>query len=373
MIKKILSNSFDSVKYVIQRMLPSFMFLCVFCFYSTVILAQERGVATDASNGPDSSRIENRQNNPPSNREKINNFIQSAEFELKRKNVIAASLSQSFNIFDQNIQGNGAYLEKEEGANRMLRMEMNYVSGDARFDILFVSDGRKFWMSKDAGAGRIVTFIDLFMLHPQNCIEDVNLTKSTMQGNPFSPTNPQNALGGLSHLLSQMFRYFEFTDLTEAASPIIGQQLYQLSGTWKPDTFPFQEAVKQGVIQWDKVPEEIPNQINIGFGVNDLFPYKIVYTRKIQNETALISLIQFSDVSFSTRISSEQFRFEPPVEIMPIDKTPQYRQRQMQQKGKTSDLNDYSEQEGQEGQQSPQTYKTPDPDVQPIIQTGDQP
>ncbi len=321
-------NFFDWVKYATKAAVILLLAHSLTCLTSSVLLAQRADIATDAANGPNSSNIQNRQNNPYNNREKINNFIQTVQGELSQKKVIAASLSQSFTILGQAFQGTGAYLEKNENNNRSLRMEINYASGDARFDLLYVSDGRKFWMAKDAGAGRLVTFIDLFLLQPQEMRNDNAFIKNDVSSSALSLSNPQIAIGGLSQLLAQIFRYFDFTEFTESTNDQNETQSYKIGGTWKPETFPFPENVKQGIIDWENITEDIPDKLEIVFGASDLFPYQIIYTRKRQKDIIPISLIQFTDVSFSTRISPVQFNFDPPAETTPIDMTPQFRLRQ---------------------------------------------
>lgn len=351
-------NFFDLVKYITKEAAILLLAHSLICLTPFILLAQRADIATDAANGPNSSDIQNRQNNPSNNREKINNLIQTVQWNLSQKKVIAASISQSFTILGHVFQGTGAYLEKNENNNRSLRMEINYVSGEDRFDLLYVSDGRKFWMAKDAGAGRLVTFIDLFLLQPQEMHNENAFTKAGGSSSALSLSNPQIAIGGLSQLLSQIFRYFDFTEFTESTNDQNETQTYNIAGTWKPETFPFPESVKQGIIDWENVTEDIPDKLEIVFGASDLFPYKIIYTRNRQKDKIPISLIQFTDVSFSTRISPVQFNFDPPAETTPIDMTPQFRLRQaaMQQDNRQN-VNENRQNANQENNNPSEPYE----------------
>lgn len=240
--------------------------------------------------------------------------FRNAREALHARNIVSASIRESLQVHNQLVSGVGQYKEKIDNQKRFLRMEMTYSCNETRHSILYLADGsnNRFWISKNIGKKKTVARVDTFLLNAQNANPDL---VTSVDGVPITPIS----LAGIPFMLSQIEQSFNLISCSHFTQPKTNQDSILIQGEWKPEKFPLKEFVKNKTINWENAPDEIPDSVNIYLGIDNLFPYRISYFRKISGKNTLIATIVFFDVSFTERLTPEQFRFAPPTNLPPQD------------------------------------------------------
>ena len=133
-------------------------------------------------------------------------------------------------------------------------------------------------------------------------------------------------LGGLSGMMRQISRFYEFSpptqDTLQDGEPMPAWKLTgQLRSDFLKDLLPrFGDLDKRG-----RYPADFPSDIELWLGRHDDFPYKICYLRRISEQSEQKELIFqesfFNVVLNGTPIPASKFILVPPADVDSVDYT----------------------------------------------------
>lgn len=249
--------------------------------------------------------------------------LSSAVSALESHGWISADTRHESQLFGKRIRGEGNY---RQGPDLRMRFEMRTVAeGGGNATLLQVCDGTTLWNVRDVLGVRAVTKIDS---------REVFAALRDKRESPVPSTAGTRflGLGGMPQLLRSLSADFDFAPYDPAQGE---KDRILLVGDWKrealerlfPELKPHFEAAKP--MDWGKVPEHFPQQVELLLGHEDLFPYRIRYLRAVDAKgrpaakVALVMLEMF-DVEIGTPLPEAQFRYDPSSNIPAVDGTKEY-------------------------------------------------
>jgi len=254
-------------------------------------------------------------------------LIDAAQAALARHRSIKANLSQEVDQFGQRMFGSGRYLQGPAHTHQM-RLELKVRFTDQISIFWQVSDGEDLWIYRHLLGSPFLRRVDIRRL------EQIDRERAAQEEAPGYGLLP---VCGLTAVLDALERSFDFETVpTTEAEPA---EHYELRGRWKQarlkEFLPQQvEAILAGEEpDLGKLPEQIPDEVALYLGRDDLFPYRIEYYRfapvpdvgqgKVAKKTTPVVSIVFYDVAFDVPLDPKTFTYEP-GDMEPGDVTYQY-------------------------------------------------
>jgi hypothetical protein len=244
--------------------------------------------------------------------------LREAIAELDSHQWVSAKIHLQFDLYQQQLIGNGVYRQGPPESHWML-MDLNISLGKASWVLQQRCDGNSHWDCYMAGTTRSITRVDLKRL---------NEVRDDGPGSNAKP--PLLGMGGLSKLLVGLDRAFEFNSIKTGA--LRKRPMYQLRGEWRKEILmkwlPAQkDAIASGqAIDLSKLPPSLPDHVLVFLGREDLFPYRIEYgrdDRKAPDGSHTLVGMDFDEVTFDVRIDAGEFIFEP-GDTRVVDQTDNY-------------------------------------------------
>lgn len=283
--------------------------------------AQEPQPAAPAESAPPSP-------SPPASRPVAGQLVlASAVSAIESHGWISARTRHESDLYNQRLRGEGVY---QQGPSLRMRYEMRTVLGkNAPATLLQICDGTTFWSVTD-----VLGAVSLRKIDGREVFQALRETK----GAP--PPNTEGArflgLGGLPQLLRSIASDFELEPF-DAAGPESQPSRILLVGTWRRDAmvrlFP-QILAKFGPeqpVDWNKLPADFPQQVELLLGSEDLFPYQLRYLRLARPAARAAGLkveplltLEFFDVEFGKPLPDTVFHYEPAPSLVVADGTREY-------------------------------------------------
>ncbi len=278
---------------------------------------------------------------------------------LEQRSSVTARILHQANIHGIHLGGKGEYLQSERGTHRHVRWLLESQHDGVRTSFLQSSDGRFLWTDRQVATGRRIQRVDLWQLRRMSKLDlsDDSEGRST-ESAPFSPQLTAG-YGGLPMLLESLRAHFEFTrprvfrapeSLGLGSQPVLG-----MIGRWRPESL---AVVVADLSQIDEsllapatmtkqleqrlangpLPAQLPINVLVLLGQNDLFPYLIEYRAiddvlasadlasesLFQLSRAPLTKLEFFDVVFDREIDGGEFLYSAPDEPAWYDGTDQY-------------------------------------------------
>ncbi len=197
---------------------------------------------------------------------------------LRTAPPLQAKIDLAIEMFDETFEMQGLYVQAGEGTPNA-RLELTCGEGENAINVTQIFDGRFYYIVESGAEERTLRFVDLY------------------QVSNFGPPKMTNiaglkgwfGTGGLVPLLEQLAGAFEFKVVNESKlNEETNRQvsLVKLSGQWRRDSLhqllrdQIQKNWLEPEVQWDRMPRQLPHQVEITIGREDgvpLFPYKIVF------------------------------------------------------------------------------------------------
>ncbi|MEQ1905996.1 MAG: hypothetical protein ABL888_17535, partial [Pirellulaceae bacterium] len=197
---------------------------------------------------------------------------------LRSAPPLQAKIELAIEMFDETFEMQGLYTQAGEGTPQA-RLDLSCGEDENAINVTQVFDGRFYYILEAGADERTLRFVDLY------------------QVSIFAPPKMTNiaglkgwfGTGGIVPLLEQLAGAFEFTAGDESKlndgtnRPV---SLVKLSGEWRRDSLhqllrdQVQKSWLEPDVQWDRMPRQLPHQVEITIGQEDgmpLFPYKIVF------------------------------------------------------------------------------------------------
>jgi hypothetical protein len=255
-------------------------------------------------------------------------LLERAVLTLERHRSLSAKIRQSGSIFGQEPIGTGLYQQQRAGEGLLFRLDLRVQLGEEASSLANVlDDQRRYWTyEKVPGEEAVLTRIDV------QRVEDY--LQETGQMERLGSVQEWPGLGGLPKLLRSLYTAFDFTSVDEAE--LAGQRpvpVWRLIGQWNPSRLAQmlpedrQEAVADGRVELTRLPPQLPEQIVIFLGKDDLFPYRLEYRRETVPTSAKEEewppqwsmTLELFEVSFNAVIPEGRFKF--PTSLDYTDKT----------------------------------------------------
>ncbi|MBI3467574.1 MAG: hypothetical protein HY000_31575, partial [Planctomycetes bacterium] len=235
--------------------------------------------------------------------------------QLDQRNSIAARVRHRTLWFGQRLIGSGRYLQGPPGA-RLVRLELRTPLVDKVSTLQQVCDGRTLWIYEYSNAGKNLGRVD---------VEQAAVAFQVSPAAAGAPTKVL-AVGGLPQLLRNLEGGFEFKGVERR---MLGDlPAWILRGSWEREQLarllPDQKAQIEAGEQpnYAVLPPQLPDQVVLWLGRDDLFPYRVEFRRTVpaefmQKRNGLIDnressmIFEFFEVQFDVAIDPQEFTYDP--------------------------------------------------------------
>lgn len=242
---------------------------------------------------------------------------------IQSRNAVSANLRYRADLRGAHMLGTGAYWQQGRGPKRLSRLELSMqIGGEQRSTYTQVCDKSHLWMHRTLGDKATLTRVDL-----------KRVSRETGGKDPAAHPNPLGLplAGGLPQILVGLVDQFEFAGLEQTSVQSI--PMWVVSGAWNRTRLvqflPQQQAAieaGQGV-DLSKLPPHVPDRVSVVIGQDDLFPYRIEYTRGEGDKRHVLLLLEFFNVRIGEPIDDQRFQYHPPPDLEIVDVTDDFLKR----------------------------------------------
>ncbi|MFO0897035.1 MAG: hypothetical protein U0836_06340 [Pirellulales bacterium] len=242
---------------------------------------------------------------------------------IQSRNAVSANLRYRADLRGAHMLGTGAYWQQGRGPKRVSRLELSMqIGGEQRSTYTQVSDGLHLWMHRTLGDKPTLTHVDLKRAAREAAGKDAAANPNPL-GLPLA--------GGLPQIMVGLVDNFEFIRLEQTAVQSI--PMWVVSGGWNRTRLvqhlPQQQAAIEAGQEVDlsKLPPHVPDRVSLVIGQDDLFPYRIEYTRGEGDTRHVLLLLEFFNVRIGEPIEPQRFRYQPPPDLEIVDVTDDFLKR----------------------------------------------
>lgn len=240
-------------------------------------------------------------NETPSGDELMERVVQ----RIGEHESISAQIRHRTDLFGQRLFGSGSYFQRQAEQGVQVRFSLSVRSGERMVSLLHVCDGRFLWMHDNLGVNPSLVRVDL--LRVRSAVGD--------EGVPL----PVLAGGGLPQLLASLRRHF----VVSRPQPIVFKKVpvWALACRWNPKQLAASVGRpdlvdEQGNLRLKQLPEQIPDQVFLLVGQDDLFPYHIDFRRSIADES--ISVLPGERSESRSLVTMELYEVQFGVPLDPL-------------------------------------------------------
>jgi hypothetical protein len=250
-------------------------------------------------------------------------LLQRANAAVAQQRSIAARIRYHSEMFGNHLIGKGLYLQQGLGLDRKMRLELETPIGEQNLVLEQICDGQFIWqyqppiarIKQSAPERPTVTRIDLHR---------VLLAMEQDKREQRSDVAGQLALGGLPKLMEGLRQSFRFN--RAEAGKLGSLPVWIATGSWRPEALAVfakdlaDQAAKGHPLNLKWLPQQLPEEVSLYLGQDDLFPYRIEYRRRTAQQgrgadtggdMLPIVVVEFCDVRLNTPIDSQQFEYRP--------------------------------------------------------------
>ncbi len=238
-------------------------------------------------------------------------ILRQAIATLESRQSVTAKVRQRIELFDRKLVGSGRYVQGPARSFRS-RLELDLAVGSQQARWLQICDGNFLWTYSQMPDEEGKVKERLSRVDVSKVIEAL----SRDQGQPPSPLGFQAmGIGGLPQLLDAISRAFRFE--TVEPSRLGDLDMLILRGRWEPSVLASLvpaaiPAMEKGeAVDPSKLPEHLPDRVSLYLGKDDLFPYRIVYDRRMKNNVKPMITLELYEVAVNTAADSRQFIYNP--------------------------------------------------------------
>ncbi len=242
-------------------------------------------------------------------------LVRQAADRLDQYSSISAKVRYSAEVFERRIVGAGTYLQGPS-ASHLLRFELKLQVGDQVTSLQQIADGGSLWTLRQVDDAPTLSRVDIAKVLEAVPAGALGQGGAGQGGHVLG-------LGGLPRLVRGLSGSFRFNSVQQAQ--LAGVTVYVTRGSWEraalarllPDQ---QAAIQAGqAVDLGKLPRQVPDEVILFLGRDDLFPYRIEYRRKGAKPLLIMELFE---LKLNTPLDRRWFDYQPgdtPV----VDQTPQ--------------------------------------------------
>jgi hypothetical protein len=246
-------------------------------------------------------------------------LLAAAARRLKTHPTIESKIRIRTELLGQPLVGTGKYAQLDSSSGLLLRLELAIQVGQQTTSVNQISDGRQLWEHWRIGQSERVNHIDLGRV--------ARSLKQSPRRLSMSASNL--ATGGLPKLITQLAAHFDFDVQPVRDGELGGIEVVGLTGVWKADKLAAAapQAIDGNKIVFNRLPAQLPHQVELILGKEDLFPYRVTYQKWEESESArLVSVVttEFFEVTIGGVLDPSQFHYELPEHLQLADQTDVY-------------------------------------------------
>lgn len=250
-------------------------------------------------------------------------IVAQAAAAIQSRGAVSANLRYRADLRGARMLGSGAYWQQGRGPKRVSRLELSMqIGGEQRSTYTQIGDGLHLWMHRTLGDKASLTRVDLKRVAREAAGKDAAANPNPL-GLPLA--------GGLPQIMVGLVDQFEFTGLEQTSVQSI--PMWVVSGGWSRarlvQLLPQQQAAVEGGKEVDlsKLPAHVPDRVSLVIGQDDLFPYRIEYTRGDGDKRQVLLLLEFFNVRIGELIDPQRFKYHPPPDLEIVDVTDDFLKR----------------------------------------------
>ena len=240
-------------------------------------------------------------------------LLQQAFLAIDTYGSISAKLRQRSELYGVSAIGSGVYSQGSAASHR-LRLEMTFQIGSRRTSFQQIADGEYLWTRRELASAPTLTRVN------------IDRVLQIQEHNPHEPFRKGYVmgLGGLPRLLASLPACFNFDSVNQTTLGTM--PMYIVRGVWNRNALSHllrdqKEAILAGQpADLTKLTEQVPDEVLVYLGREDLFPYRFEYRRTPASQTAVGSeppqlrtmmVLEFFEVQINESIDPTMFLYEP--------------------------------------------------------------
>jgi hypothetical protein len=261
-------------------------------------------------------------------------FIQRFSATANQVQAVQARIRYHANLFGAQTVGAGIYLQQGTGDDRQFRLELKTAIGEQLLTFQQVCDGKFLWQYRDSfnkpasdklnpnkagaetGERPTITRIDLVKI--RQALQDSDRKVSV-------DAIGQLAVGGLPKLIDGLQRSFRFNRVE--AGRLDTLPVWIAAGSWQPAAIAqvskelANQAAREQPLSLKLLPPQLPEQVWLYLGQDDLFPYRIEYRRRAggqgrggdagAGDMLPMVIVEFYEVRMNSPINPHEFDYQP--------------------------------------------------------------
>src|SRR5262249_32762538 len=243
---------------------------------------------------------------------------------LGQQNSVAARIRYQVDLFGQHSLGEGLYLQQGLGEQQQFRLDLKTNIDQKTMRFVQVCDGKFLWQFEDSTDGAPKSPSERPTV---NRLDVHRAQQAVMQVAAQRMTDPaaELSLGGLPKLLAGLQKSFRFTRAEAGQLDVL--PVWIVSGPWRPGALATvskdlaHQAANGEPLNLKKLPAQLPEEVALYVGQDDLFPYRIEYRRRAdkkgrgadpaQDPMQTILVVEFYDARLNAPIDPQQFVYQP--------------------------------------------------------------
>jgi hypothetical protein len=246
-------------------------------------------------------------------------IVQNAADALAKHQSISARVRFHVDAFGYRPIGQGTYLQQGLGAERKVRWELKTSVGEQISLWQQICDGKYLWLLTEfSPEQRSLDRIDLRTV--RQALEKASNTADK----PLS-FKADLAIGGLPQVAESLRKSFRFT--RAEAGQLDQLPVWIVTGSWRPEVLKpiakelAEQAAKGNSLDLKKLPPQMPEEVHLYLGQDDLFPYRIDYRRRgagqgrggegSADEMKSMVLVELYEVRLNDAINPREFEYDP--------------------------------------------------------------
>lgn len=237
-------------------------------------------------------------------------LIDQSLLALDTHRSVAARIRQRVDLFGQTLTWAGAYLGSPP--TNAWRLELKARFQDQVGTVQEICDGRDLWIHCHLPHHRNLAHVDM---------QKISQLDESSQG-PQPAASVSSAKGGISRLLYQLSRSFEFHSVRQ--TEFQGVQVFELRGRWSGQSLARllpkeQAAIEAGRPVWlANAAPLLPDEVRLLIDRADLFPYRVEYLRRprrfwfaAEPQPVSLMVLDFFEVQFDVPADPSLFIYQP--------------------------------------------------------------
>ena len=265
-------------------------------------------------------------------------FMHRIDASAEQLKSVQARIRYRTELFGARNVGTGIYLQQGSGDQRQFRLELKTAigqpgAGQKLLTFQQVCDGKFLWQYRDsfdnspASGTNVNKQTDNVPDRPTISRIDLTKVRQTLQDSERRPSlasiNQLN-VGGLPKLVDGLQQAFRFNRVE--AGELESFPVWLAVGVWRPEALEplskelAQQAAADRPLNLKLMPPQLPEQVWMYVGQDDLFPYRIEFRRRAEgqgrggadsSDMQVIVTIEFYEVRLNAPINPREFEYQP--------------------------------------------------------------